>query len=138
VAAAVKTTPNSMAYIEYSFTLEGGMEVAKVDNGDGAVELTPDAAAKAVGAAQITGTGMDLTLSLDYATKTAGAYPIVLVTYEVTCQKGLSSSDLDLTKSFLTYLAGPAGQGKLTGSSGYAPLPSDLETKVQASVAAIS
>ena len=27
--------------------------------------------------------------SIDYATKTAGAYPIVLVTYEITCEKGL-------------------------------------------------
>jgi phosphate transport system substrate-binding protein len=138
VAAALKSTPNSLAYIEYSFTQEGGLGVAKIDNGGGAVELTPDAAAKAVEAAQITGTGLDLTLSIDYATKTPGAYPVVLVTYEITCTKGLASDVLPLTKSFLTYTASDTGQGKLNAQSGYAPLPKSLQTKVQASVAAIS
>lgn len=138
VAAALKSTPNSLGYVEYSFTLEGGVQVAKIDNGGGAVDLTPENAGKAVAAATVTGTGNDLTLKLDYATKTAGAYPIVLVTYEITCQKGLSSTDLDLTKSFLTYIASADGQAKLGGSSGYAGLPTELLTKVQASVAAIS
>ena len=62
----------------------------------------------------------------------------MLVTYEITCQKGLSSTDLDLTKSFLTYIASADGQAKLDAVLGYAPLPADLLTKVQASVAAIS
>ncbi len=138
VAAALKSTPNALGYVEYSFTQEGGLGVAKVDNGAGAVELTPENAAKAVGAAKITGTGEDLTLSLDYATKAAGAYPIVLVTYEITCQKGLPANELDLTKSFLTYISSAAGQAKLDAKSGYAALPADLLTKVQASVATIS
>jgi phosphate transport system substrate-binding protein len=34
-----------------------------------------------------TGTGNDLSLKLDYATKEAGAYPINLVTYEIVCSK---------------------------------------------------
>jgi phosphate transport system substrate-binding protein len=138
VAAALKSTPNSLGYVEYSFTQEGGLQVAKIDNGGGATELTPANAANAVAAAKVTGTGLDLTLSLDYATKTAGAYPIVLVTYEITCQKGLPSDQLALTKSFLTYTASSAGQSKLNAQSGYAPLPPDLDQKVQASVAAIS
>jgi phosphate transport system substrate-binding protein len=138
VAAALKSTPNSLGYVEYSFTQEGGLEVAKIDNGGGAVELTPENAATAVAAAQVTGTAPDLTLSLDYATKTAGAYPIVLVTYEITCNKGLPADQLKLTKSFLTYTASDAGQSKLNAQSGYAPLPKDLDTKVQASVAGIS
>ncbi len=138
VAAALKSTPNSLGYVEYSFTQEGGLQVAKIDNGGGAVELTPENAGKAVAAATITGTGLDLTLSLDYATKTAGAYPIVLVTYEITCQKGLPANELDLTKSFLTYISSDSGQAQLNAASGYAPLPADLLTKVQASVASIS
>lgn len=138
VASALKSTPNSLAYIEYSFTQEGNLGVGKIDNGGGAVELTPESAGKAVAAATIKGTGLDLTLSLDYATKTAGAYPIVLVTYEITCQKGLPADQLGLTKSFLTYTASAAGQGKLNASSGYAPLPPELLPKVQASVAGIS
>ena len=60
------------------------------------------------------------------------------MTYELTCQKGLSSTDLALTKSFLTYLASSAGQGKLNAASGYAPLPSNLVTQVQASISSMS
>ena len=40
-------------------------------------------------AAKSVGTGNDLRLELDYATQAAGAYPIVLVTYEIVCSKGL-------------------------------------------------
>ena len=137
VAAALKSTPNSIGYIEYSFTKEGGLGVAQIDNGGGAVTLTPETAGKALEAATIKGTGNDLTLSLDYATKDPGAYPVVLVTYEITSEKGLTGADLDVTKSFLTYTASADGQSKLTGL-GYAPLPASLDVKVQASVAAIS
>jgi phosphate transport system substrate-binding protein len=137
VAAALKSTDNSIGYIEYSFTTDGSLGVAQVDNGGGPVTLSTDTAAAAVTAATITGTGDDLTLKLDYATKVAGAYPIVLVTYEITCEKGLSSTDLGLTKSFLTYVAGAAGQAKLS-TLGYAPLPASLVTKVRAVVAKIS
>jgi phosphate transport system substrate-binding protein len=138
VAAALKSTPNSLAYIEYSFTQEGGLGVAKIDNGAGPVELTPANASTMVASATVVGTAPDLTLKLDYATKTPNAYPIVLVTYELTCQKGLSSTDLGLTKSFLTYLSSSTGQGKLNAASGYAPLPTDLLTKVQGSVSSMS
>ena len=64
---------------------------AQIDNGAGAVSLTSDSAvAKTVSRPRRSprsGTANDLTLKLDYATKTAGAYPIVLVTYEVVCTK---------------------------------------------------
>jgi len=137
VAAALKSTANSIGYIEYSFTTDGKLGVAQVDNGGGPVTLSTSSAAAALAAATVTGTGDDLTMSLDYATKAAGAYPIVLVTYEITCLKGLSASDMALTKSFLTYVSSDAGQAKLT-ALGYAPLPSSLVTKVRAVVAKIS
>jgi phosphate transport system substrate-binding protein len=137
VAAAVKSTPNSIAYVEYSFAKQNQLGIAKIDNGGGAVELTPENVGKAVSAAQVTGTGDDLTLKLDYTTKTAGAYPILLVTYEITCVKGLPTDQAGLTKAFLAYASSQAGQSKLT-DLGYAPLPSDIQQKVAAVVAKIS
>lgn len=137
VASALKSTPNSIGYVEYSFTQEGGLGVAEIDNGGGAVALTPESAAKAVESAQVTGTGNNLTLKIDYTTTTPGAYPIVLVTYEITCEKGLPADQLDLTKAFLTYTASADGQSKLV-DLGYAPLPESLDTKVQDAVASLS
>jgi phosphate transport system substrate-binding protein len=137
VSAVVKQTPNTMAYVEYSFAKQNGLSIAKIDNGGGAVELTPENVGKAVSAAKVTGTGDDLTLKLDYATKTPSAYPILLVTYEITCVKGLPTDQAALTKAFLTYAASAAGQAKLT-DLGYAPLPTEIQQKVQAAVAKIS
>jgi phosphate transport system substrate-binding protein len=83
----------------------------------------------------VAGSGNDIVLTLDYKTKTG--YPAVLVTYEITCEKGLTGSDLELTKSFLTYTASAEGQAVLT-DIGYVPITGDLLTKVQTAVAAIS
>jgi phosphate transport system substrate-binding protein len=135
VQQAISSTEGSIGYIEWSFAGSAGLSMAKVDNGGGAVALSADSAGKAVSAAQITGTGNDLTLKLDYTTKTPGAYPIILVTYEIVCQKYSNSSIGALVKSFLTYTAGPGQQG--LPDLGYAPLPSDIDAKVQASVATI-
>jgi len=111
--------------------------VASIDNGGGAVELTGDSAGKAVAAAKADGTGNDLRLKLDYATKTPGVYPIVLVTYEIVCSKGLAADKTALLKSFLTFFADPAEQSKLT-AAGYAPLPAEVQTKVAAAITAIA
>jgi phosphate transport system substrate-binding protein len=61
----------------------------------------------------------------------------VLVTYEITCEKGLDSSLLPLTKGFLTYTSSDDGQSKLS-AAGYVPITGDLLSKVRAAVAAIS
>jgi phosphate transport system substrate-binding protein len=136
VQQAISSTEGSIGYIEWSFAGSAGLSMAKVNNGGGAVALTADSAGKAVSAAKIVGTGDDLTLKLDYATKEPGAYPIILVTYEIACEKYSSSSIGALVKSFLAYTSSQ-GQQDLA-NNGYAPLPSDIAAKVQASVAKIS
>ncbi len=135
VANAVKSTPNSIGYVELSFAEDAGLSSAWIDNGNGPIEPTSANAATTISSATVDGTGNNLPLKIDRA-GTSG-YPIVLVTYEITCEKGLSGSDLELTKSFLTYTASNEGQAVLTGI-GYVPITGDLLTKVQAAVAAIS
>lgn len=136
VQQALSSTEGGIAYIEYSFALQGNLTTAKVDNGGGAVALSPTSASAAAAAAKIVGTGDDLSLKLDYATKVAGAYPIVLVTYEIVCSKYSDPKIGAFVKSFLTYTAG-AGQTGL-GDLGYAPVPDSIKTKLDASIASIS
>jgi len=136
VAQAISSTEGGIGYVEWSFAGSSGLSMAKVDNGSGAVTLSAESAGKAVSAAKIVGTGNDLTLKLDYATKEPGAYPIILVTYEIACSKYSNSSIGSLVKSFLTYTSGPGQSG--LADVGSAPLPSDIASKVQASVATIS
>ena len=136
VAAAVTSTPGAIGYVEYSYAVSGGLSTAEIDNGGGAVELSPATASAAALSATVVGTGSDLSLKLDYATKTPGAYPVILVTYEIVCTKYTNSSTGTFVKNFLNYTS-TGGQAGLP-ALGYAPLPAGLQTKVQASVATIS
>jgi len=136
IATAVKSTPGAISYVELSFAENSDLKMAKIKNGAGEyTELTGASAGKTIEGAKITGTGNDLKMDIDYATTTAGAYPIVLVTYEIACSKG--SPKAAAIKGFLTYTSSTGGQSAL-GDLGYAPLPASIQTKVAASVAAIS
>jgi phosphate transport system substrate-binding protein len=137
VASSVKAATNSIGYMEWSYAGNAALSVAKIDNGAGAVALTPATVGTFVAAAQVTGTGDDLTLKIDYTAKTPNGYPIDLVTYELVCTKYADASTGALVKSFLTFTSSQAQQDSLPGQ-GYAPLPASILTKVQAVVAKIS
>jgi phosphate transport system substrate-binding protein len=138
VSTALKQTDGSVGYVEMSFATNNSLSTAKVKNGAGEyVDLTPENAGKSVASAAPVGTGNDLALKIDYKTTAAGAYPIVLVTYEIVCEKGLPTEQANFVKAFLTYTSGSAGQSALT-KLGYAPLPDSVLTKVQTAVKALS
>jgi phosphate transport system substrate-binding protein len=136
VTSAVKSTAGSISYVELSYAENADLKKAKIKNGAGEyTELTGESAGKTIAGAKVAGTGDDLKLDIDYATTEPGAYPIVLVTYEIACSKG--SAKAALIKGFLTYTASTAGQSAL-GELGYAPLPETVRSKVETSVAKIS
>lgn len=136
VASAVSGTDGSISYAEWSAAKDNKLSVAQIDNGAGPVELTGESAGKAVSAAKIDGSGNNLKLKLDYATKQAGVYPIVLVTYEIVCSKYADAAVGKSVKSFLNYF-GSEGQQKGLEDLGYAPLPTEIQKKVETAVNAI-
>ena len=137
ISAGVKQSDGAVGYLELSFVENSGLSAAKIQTGAGSpVELTTENAGKAVEAAKIKGTGNDLKLSIDYATKADGVYPIVLVTYEIVCEKGTAADKVDLLKGFLSYTASEKGQSDIS-DLGYGPLPASFITKVRASVDAL-
>ena len=76
VAAKVKSTPGTIAYVELSFAENSDLKMAKIKNGAGEyTELTGDSAGKTIEGAKITGTGNDLNMDIDYATTHAGCVP---------------------------------------------------------------
>jgi phosphate transport system substrate-binding protein len=133
VAGAIKRSSGAIGYVEWSFAQVNSLGVAKVKNGAGEfTELSGTSAGKAITGAKAIGTGEDLKLKIDYATTEAGAYPIVLVAYEIVCSKGNAADKVGLIKGFLGYTA-TDGQ-KLLEKLGYAPLPESTRTKVEAAV----
>jgi phosphate transport system substrate-binding protein len=137
VAEGVTSTKNSISYMEWSFARDNNLKIAELDSGKGAVELTGEAVGKAVAEATPAGSGNDLSLKLKYAGNAEGAYPALLVTYEIVCSKGLAADKTAIVKDFLGYFSSEETQQGLE-DLGYAPLPADLLTKVKTAVAAIS
>lgn len=134
VAAQVKQAEGAIGYFELSYATSQQIPTVNIATGAAApVEATPENASKAIAAAKIKGTGKDLALGLDYTTKADGAYPIVLVTYEIVCDNGNKADTLGTVKSFLTYTASDEGQ-KVLSAAGYAPIPAEINAKVRETV----
>ncbi|WP_327269103.1 phosphate ABC transporter substrate-binding protein PstS [Streptomyces sp. NBC_01218] len=138
VATQVKQVDGSIGYFELSYATSQSISTVDINTGAAApVKASSENASTAIAAAKIKGTGKDLALDLDYTTKAEGAYPIVLVTYEVVCDTGNKAETLPTVKSFLTYTASDAGQKVLT-EAGYAPIPAEINAKVRETIAALS
>jgi phosphate transport system substrate-binding protein len=138
VVQAVQATPGAIGYVEKGFAEQAALPMAQIDNGAGAVELTDETTKKAIDAAKFAAEGNDLTLDLDsiYGTKEAGAYPLVLATYEIVCSKGYDADTAAAVKSFLT-VAANEGQANL-GPAGYVALPNAFKERLLTSINAIA
>lgn len=138
VASQVKQVDGAIGYFELSYATSQQISTVDIDTGGSApVKASSENASKAIAAAKVKGTGKDLALDLDYTTKAEGAYPIVLVTYEVVCDQGNKADTLGSVKSFLTYTASADGQ-KVLSEAGYAPIPEAINAKVRETVASLS
>lgn len=136
VAAAVSSTDGSISYVDAPDAEANDLQTVALDSGFGGVEITEDSVGVAVEAAQRAGEGNDIRLELDYGLKEEGAYPLVLVAYEITCETGLGEEDATNVKAFLTYASGQ-GQNDMA-DVGYTPLPDSLKADVEAAVESIS
>ncbi|MFF7735940.1 phosphate ABC transporter substrate-binding protein PstS [Streptomyces sp. NPDC007984] len=137
VAQQVKQTNGAIGYFELSYAKDGLKTVALDTGAAQPVEATVDNATKAISEAKVVGTGKDLSLELNYGTKADGAYPMVLVTYEVVCDKGNKSDTLPGTKAFLRYIASEDGQ-KILAENDYAPIPAEIISKVRTTIEGLS
>jgi phosphate transport system substrate-binding protein len=130
IATMLKSKDGSIGYAEWSYATLNNLNMAKIYNGAGEWStLSAESAGATIAGAKVAGTGDDMQMSIDYSTTTAGAYPIVLVTYEIVCDKGTPAKSLPLVKSFLEYTSSTEGQSSLT-KVGSAPLPETVRAKV--------
>ncbi|MGW8950325.1 phosphate ABC transporter substrate-binding protein PstS [Streptomyces sp. NPDC055709] len=138
VSSAVAGTQGSIGYFELSFAATQKIDTVRIATGASEpVAPSAESASRGIAQAKDVGKGNDMKLKFNYKTSADGAYPIVLVTYEVVCDTGNQPSSLRALKSFLTYTAGEEGQ-KLLPSIHYAPLPDGVAAKVRKVIAALS
>ena len=133
----VKGSDGAIGYVDNPDAVKNQLSTVGIDTGSGAVKISAETVAKAVEAAEPKSEGGDVTLSIDYGLKEAGAYPAILATYQITCTQGLSAEQAALVKGFLTYQASDAGQDAIE-KVGYVPLPDTLKKTVQEAVAGLA
>lgn len=137
VVQAVQATPGAIGYVEKGFADQAKLTVAQIDTGSGPVALTDESAKVAIDSAKFASDGNDLKLDLNslYATKAAGAYPLMLATYEIVCSKGYDADTAAAVKSFLTVAANDGQSG--LAAAGYVPLPDAFKQRLLTAVKAI-
>jgi phosphate transport system substrate-binding protein len=117
----------------------GKLGVAKVKVGTAFVAPSADTAAKDAELSTPTPSRPAGDLSIDIArTPTdAGAYPVILISYQIVCQQYAKATDGALAKAFETYVTSAEGQAAAAKAAGSAPLTDALREKVTASIATI-
>jgi phosphate transport system substrate-binding protein len=139
-SAAIKNTPGSITYNEWSFAQAQKLNVAKIvtSAGPDPVAISADSVGKTIAAAKIKGQGNDLVLDTMsfYKPAQAGAYPIVLATYEVVCSKYSDSQTGTAVKAFLQTTIGPGQNG--LADNGYIPIPDAFKSRLSTAVNAIA
>jgi phosphate transport system substrate-binding protein len=139
-SAAIKNTPGSITYNEWSFAKAQNLSIAKIvtSAGPDPVDISTETVGKTIAGAKVKGQGNDLVLDTAtfYKPAVAGSYPIVLATYEIVCSKYPDADTGKAVKAFLQTTIG-AGQDGLA-DNGYIPLPADFQSKLSSAVDAIA
>jgi phosphate transport system substrate-binding protein len=135
---AVKNTEGAISYNEWSYATNQDLDVAGIKTAAGVVEIGNDWVGKTISNVSIKGQGNNLVLDLSkvYSGTAAGAYPILLASYEIVCSQYHDGGAAEAVKAFMqsTVTIGQQGLAPL----GYIPLPPSFQTKVAAAVNSIS
>lgn len=118
----------------------GDLKHAKVKVGDEFVAYSPEAAAKIVEVSDRAADRPQYSYAVDLKRDTAeqGAYPIVLVSYELACTKYPDANTAALVKSWLTYVVSEDGQKVAANAAGSAPISSATRDIAMKGINAIS
>ena len=136
----VNNTDGAISYNEWSFAQAQNLEWVDVvtSAGKNPVRISAESVGKTIAGAKVAVSGNDLELDTSsfYKPTEAGAYPIVLTTYELVCSKYPDAEVGTAVKAFLQSTIG-GGQAGLA-DHGYVPLPEDFQSKVESAVNAIA
>ena len=137
VVNAVKNGQGAIGYADASQA--GSLGTVAVQVGDKFLVHTPQAAAAIVDAATpVSGRGThDFAVNLD-RTPDTGAYPVVLLSYELACTQYSDAQTAAIVKAFLGYLISPQGQQAAAQAAGSAPISESVRVRAQKAVDAIS
>ena len=140
VAAAAADTDGSITYTEWSFAQSHHLGMANVitSAGPDPVAISEESVGKTISSAWFIREGNDLALDTIsfYRPNQAGAYPIVLATYEVVCSKYPDPQVGTAVRAFLQSAVGDGQNG--LADHGYVPLPEAFKSRLSTAISAIA
>lgn len=135
VVSTIKQANGTIGYADFSQVGDLGTVAVKV--GDDYTPISADAASKVIADSPVD-TSVDgdnrIVIDINHKTAATGAYPIVLVSYDIVCPAYKESNDATFAKAWLTYVTSAEGQKATQDAAGTAPLPSNLTGKITASI----
>ena len=135
VVSTIKQANGTIGYADFSQVGDLGTIAVKV--GDDYTPISADAASKVIADSPVD-TSVDgdnrIVIDINHKTAATGAYPIVLVSYDIVCPAYKESNDATFAKAWLTYVTSAEGQKAAQDAAGTAPLPSNLMGKITASI----
>ncbi|WP_100344551.1 phosphate ABC transporter substrate-binding protein PstS [Compostimonas suwonensis] len=141
VVNTVKAGEGTIGYADHSAIGDLTAAAIQVGTGTDFVEFSQEGATNAFTAASTTvdtGVDGDLAQVIDYTAITeADAYPIPLISYAILCTEFSDATQADLTKSYIGFVASDAGQQIASKNAGSAPIPADMLSQIQDSLALI-
>lgn len=135
VVSTVQQANGTIGYADFSQAGELGTVAIKV--GDSYNEISAEAGSEVIDDSEVTTDGNRVNVTINHNSEAEGAYPIVLVSYDIACPAYKDADTANFVKSWLTYVTSDAGQQAAQSAAGTAPLPSSLVEKVTASIDAI-
>lgn len=137
VVEAVTNGTNTIGYADASKA--GSLGVAQIKVGDEFVAYSPEGAAAVVDGSPAgdTASDTDLSIKLDRETTDPTHYPLVLVSYIVTCVEFQDAEVAALVKPYIQYITSEEGQAEAAAAAGAAPLSAERSAAVQTALEAI-
>jgi phosphate transport system substrate-binding protein len=134
VVSAVTNGKGTIGYADASQA--ASLSVAKIKVGETFAAYTPEAAAAVLDAsAPVSGRGdSDIAIAVDRKISTPGVYPIILVSYQMACERYADNDQAKLVKAWLTYVTSAEGQAAAAKDAGAAPLSATLSAKVATAI----
>ena len=138
VVSTVKQADGTIGYADFSQVGDLGTVAVKV--GDSYNEISAEAGSKVIEDSKQDDTVKGdnrIVIKINHATEAKGAYPIVLVSYDIVCRAYKDTKQAEFAKAWLTYVTSDEGQKAAQDAAGTAPLPSSLKSEITKSIKAI-
>ncbi|KFI63736.1 phosphate ABC transporter substrate-binding protein PstS [Bifidobacterium cuniculi] len=141
-SGVISTIDQANGTIGYAdFSQVGDLGTVDIKVGDSYTRISAEAASLAVADSTLeeeSAGSNRVVLDINHTTTTEGAYPIVLVSYDIACPVYADADTARFAKAFLGYVVSDDGQEQAMRATGSAPLPDNIASLVQASVSKIA